>query len=140
MQIESRIKVVIRWKAPEEGGRKMLIEGTHYRPTIVLCGDSSQQHWTFIMDFKGQASYDYPTIAEATFITNAAPWEQMFEGTQFNIHEGPKLVGYGVVVTKCVPSVSSDLKIAVSDVDSGEKTEASCIDANVSLDNSTQKE
>ena len=98
MQIEKRIRVAIRWTTPEEGGRKILIGGTHYRPTIILCNDNTQRHWSFIMDFIVQTSYEYPTIAEATFITKAAPWEQMVDGKQFNVHEGPKIVGYGVVL------------------------------------------
>jgi len=98
MQVEKRIRVAIKWLTFEEGGRKMLIGGTHYRPTIILYNDHSQCHWSFVMDFINQTSYKYPTIAEATFITEAAPWSQMLEGTQFDVHEGPKIVGYGTVV------------------------------------------
>ena len=107
MLIQKRIKVSIRWYRPEEGGRSFSLPGYHYRPTVIIPKRHDPvEHWSFFVDFYSLPEYDQPTIAEGVFIMvefsdDVVPWIYMTVGTEFFVMEGPKKVGFGIVVEEC---------------------------------------
>ena len=104
MYIQKRIKVSINWFRPEEGGRKVIVSGYHYRPTIIIPKNDTDRHWSFLIDFYSLPEYDHPTLTEGAFLadfSDGVPWGIMNIGTEFWVMEGSKKVGYGNVIEKC---------------------------------------
>lgn len=91
----------IRWRTPEEGGRREPLPVGHwYSPHIRLSADASEQPWSVIFDVTasdtaGRSRICFRFLADDENIAGYV--RQLVPGRQFWLYEGTRIVAEGVV-------------------------------------------
>jgi hypothetical protein len=93
--------VLITWKKPDDGGRKILPSGQSYTTVVSFDKETSSfpdESWSLTIEFLDPPTYDTPIKALAHFLTSDAPSDLLEVGTQFALLEGNRVVAYGEVI------------------------------------------
>jgi hypothetical protein len=95
MFVNKFIHVSITWIRPEDGGRKALISSPSFGSNVWLEGDDIKRVWSFPMEFKSIPTYEKPTEAIASFLTDECPWEKLYKDAVLHIRDGvTHTIGY----------------------------------------------
>lgn len=95
-----RVKAVVQWLRPEEGGRKAPPSGPTYA-TVVGFGDAppnlEEEAWSLVLEFQDQPDLELKQRVRVRFLSPEAPDELLHAGSDFQLYEGRQLVARGEV-------------------------------------------
>ena len=97
-----RVEAKINWLTEGQGGRKEIPYGDKYAPIIKLTKPlfESDDFWSVFVINKTMISQN-ETISCLYYLSDMAP-DNLWEGVEFMLCEGPKTVARGVVLREVV--------------------------------------
>ena len=96
--MKRKVKSQITWALPKDGGREYVLPiGMRYCPIIVFIGkQDSDSLWS--AEIYNTSIDDRVSIAELSYLVDAAPDYLLHTGNEFLLYEGQSVVAKGVVL------------------------------------------
>ncbi len=107
------MKAMIEWIPEEQGGRRRLPTGVGtpaYSPVVRFLGDPWPDEVAWSFGVVKVQSWDAPRrwLAEVGFRVDEAPVEQLREGAEFELYEGPQCVAHGRLLADGNPGIVAE--------------------------------
>ena len=95
---------LIRWTAPEQGGRQLPPVGPVYSTVARFEDDEHWPHeaWSVLIKFERSFNAGHYIYAEVSFLVEDAPASLLQVGSRFELLEGRRRVAKGTVVPEAV--------------------------------------
>jgi hypothetical protein len=97
------MKAQIRWKTPEEGGRKTppypWVGPSRYAPHMRFCDDPEPWgKWALLIETAPSSSEERVWITEVRYVFDNAPRDELRPGREFELYEGGRCVATGILI------------------------------------------
>lgn len=100
--MSKRFEAIIYWLSEKEGGRKTMPTGDKYAPMIKITTPllELEENWSIFV-FNKQFLGRNKTLSEVEYLSDIAP-DNLSNDVEFELFEGKKLVGKGIVLREIV--------------------------------------
>lgn len=98
-------KALISWIPATKGGRKVPPTGPQYMTVARFAEDRTwpDATWTLVVRYIKTFEQGRFLYADVEFLVHEAPAHVLHPGSRFELYEGPRLVGTGLVVEPATP-------------------------------------
>lgn len=98
LEVNKRFETIIYWLSEKEGGRRTMPIGDKYAPIIKITNPllNPDEIWSIFV-YNKQIIDGNRTLSEVEYLSDMAP-DNLTCGVEFELFEGKKLVGIGVVL------------------------------------------